>query len=114
MKVKCRKVTAALLCCVLAVLSFTAELSHHHGLPSGSAVSVQAGQSGNDGGKAGLTHNYSCVACQFTVSCLAACNTTTLEAVITSRPFFINPSTIAPAQFFFQLSSLRAPPAVFA
>ncbi len=57
MKAKSRKVTAALLCCLLAFLSLAAELSHRHGLPSLSrATSVQDAHSKNESAKIGAPH----------------------------------------------------------
>ena len=114
MKVKCRKVTAALLSCILAFLSLAAELSHHHGLPAHGTLSVQAEQSGKASGKVGVAHNYSCVACQFAVTHFAVLVVTAIKVAALPTSLSTHIASVVDSQFSFQFSSLRAPPAVLA
>jgi len=114
MKVRCRKVTAVLLSCIWVFLSVAAEFSHHHNLSSSGVVAVHKAQTGKDAGTANNTHNYDCVACQFAVTHLAV--STASSAALTTAPslFFSLTLPVVDAQFLFQLSSPRAPPAVLA
>lgn len=115
MKVKCRKAAATLLCCLLAFLSVAAELSHHHGLPPlpGSVRALDAPQS-ESGDSLGAIHGYNCVACHFTATQLAVVLAVVLLPSSTPTVFLAVSAPQFTTQFFFQLASLRAPPAVFA
>ncbi len=115
MKEKCRKVTATLLCCILALLSVAAEFSHHHGLAlnaeSGSAFAAAKSETS---GNLNTTHSYNCIACQFAAINLAVFPPLTICVVeATTAQLFVTQSE-NDSQFSFQFSCLRAPPAVLA
>lgn len=113
MKEKCRNVTATLLCCILAFLSVAAELSHHHGLATATdGSSVSAAPKSEKNGALNTPHGYNCVACQFAVTQLAVFPLTTIAVTEVPASFGIVASLCPDPQFFFQFSSLRAPPAV--
>lgn len=115
MKDKCRKVTATLLCCILAFLSVAAELSHHHGLASttdGSTVATSHKSEKN--GNLNTTHGYNCVACQFAATQIAVFPCITIALAKAPSSFGVVTILCHDSQFFFQFSSLRAPPVVLA
>lgn len=114
MKGNCRKVTAALLSCILIFLSFAAEFSHTHNLPARGASSAQTELGGRDDGKSALTHNYNCVACQFAATHFAVVVSAAIELAVAPATLLSPAAPVTVSQFFFQLSSLRAPPAVLA
>lgn len=108
---KCRKVTAAFLSCILAVLCVTAELSHHHNSTDANLQSQNA-QSRNGAAQAQPAHGLVCAACVFALAHVAP--------VISAQQFFPATAVVTlaaeafvchsvPSAFIF---GLRAPPAL--
>jgi hypothetical protein len=115
MKAKSKKATAALLCCVLAFLSLAAEFSHHHSLPAGrKAAALQEARTQSESGAGKLAHGYSCQACHFALAQLAVFPAAAMIAAVPSTLLALAALPPSASQFSFQLSSLRAPPAVLA
>ncbi len=115
MTVKCRKVTAALLSCILALLSLAAEFSHHHALPALQGnLTLQESQSGKESGNPNFSHGYNCIACHFAATQLAVFLASEITPAVAPSTFFLATFPRIDSQFSLQFFFLRAPPAVLA